>query len=99
MTDAELQRVVDRVMAALPKNLPVPHPTVIGGPHDIPRVQRKSGVQTFRHGAVICLPMLDLVYLFRASIERAYGNDLEAMELAIRKTLVEIVAPGFGPVA
>jgi hypothetical protein len=95
MTDGELQRIVDRVYAALPKGVLVPRPEVIAGPGEIPAVQRKAGVHEFRHGAVICLPMLDLVYIFRTRLERDFADDKNAIADAVRRALVETVAPGF----
>ena len=95
MTDGELQAIVDKVMASLPAGVTVPHPQVIEGPRNIPAVQRKAGVQSFRHGAVVCLPMLDLVYIFRASLEREFGADRARMEQTIRRALVDVVAAGF----
>jgi hypothetical protein len=95
MTKPDLQLIVDRVMTTLPAGISVPHPTVIDGARDIPPVQRRAGVQEFRYGAVICLPMLDLVYIYRERITRDFGDDLEATTEAIRRALIETVAAGF----
>ena len=95
VSEADLERIVGRVMATLPQDMPMPTPTVIAGVGSIPPRQRRVLVGRFRYAGVVVAPQAEWVYVYLDPLVMDFGSDVSAIEEAVRRTLVEDVGPGF----